>query len=58
MPKWIGDSDGKLNIIFLNKEDLISFIESVVKPCARNFGLEVKIEEPKKVERKYEVVKV
>lgn len=57
MPKWTADSDGRLNIIFLNKEDWIQFVNTVVKPTGNQFGLDVEIKPLKKKESAVEVVR-
>ena len=57
MPKWTADSDGKLRIIFLSREDWVQFVNSVVKPTGRQFGLDVEIKPFKKKETVIEVVR-
>lgn len=43
MPNWTGSSNGALKIMFVSPEDLVGFVNSVVKPCAAQFGIEVEL---------------
>jgi len=47
MPKWtVGtDTGGQLQLVFTSKEDMIQFIETVIKPNATMLGLEVTVRE-------------
>jgi len=41
MPGWRGDSTGKLELFFVNPEDMEKHIKEVVIPLAGNLGFEV-----------------
>jgi len=43
MPRWVADSEGRLQIFFLSREDWIQFVNSVVRPTGNQFGLDVEI---------------
>ena len=55
MPRWTADSEGRLNIIFLSREDWLDFVERVVRPTGRDFGLDIEIKEFKKRETRVPV---
>ncbi|MEM2234014.1 MAG: hypothetical protein QXP81_10810 [Nitrososphaerota archaeon] len=50
MPNWkVGsETGGQLQLIFTSKEDIISFINSVVRPSAELLGLEIIVVEKRK----------
>jgi hypothetical protein len=62
MPKWSVGSDtgGQLQLVFVSKEDMLQFIETVIKPNAAAFGLEVTVRDaaPQKRRKGIEVVRI
>ena len=49
MPNWTCGSDGSMKIMFMSPEDLMNFVNTVVKPCAAQFGIEVSLKTVKAI---------
>ena len=61
MPNWkVGsETKGQLQLIFVSKDDIINFVNTVVKPNAEALGLEIVIVDKGSKDRKgFEVVRI